>query len=114
MQVAWAVSGAVLTLLAGAGGVYYSLLRPRGYDRWLGRYLLQTGKRRQPAPDSDVHVLLCFADHYEPKAQEVSVATGQARVDHWVREYPRQFARFRDSDGRNPRYSFFFPIEEYA
>ena len=36
-----------------------------------------------------------------------------ARVEYWVREYPRQFERFRDSDGRTPRHSFFFPVEEY-
>ncbi len=28
-------------------------------------------------------------------------------------DFPRQFGRFRDSDGRPPRYTFFFPIEEY-
>jgi hypothetical protein len=82
-------------------------------QRWLGPYLLQARKRRAPEQGADVHVLLCFADHYEPKAEQVSAAAGQARVDHWVREFPRQFARFRDSDGRHPRYSFFFPIEEY-
>jgi hypothetical protein len=108
----WTV-GVVLTLTAAAAVVYFLLLRPRGYDRWLVPYVLQTSRRRAPGLDTDVHVLLCIADHYEPKAQQVSVKAGQARVDHWVREFPKQFARFRDSSGRNPRYSFFFPIEEY-
>ena len=36
-----------------------------------------------------------------------------ARVARWVRDYPQQFAQFRDSDGRPPRHSFFYPIEEY-
>jgi hypothetical protein len=30
-----------------------------------------------------------------------------------VSEYPRLFGRFRDSDGRPPRHTFFFPIDEY-
>jgi hypothetical protein len=109
----WTVAGVVLALVAAGGVAYFALLKPRGYDRWLGPYILQTARRRAPGPDRDVHVLLCLADHYEPKAQQVSIERGQARVDHWVREFPRQFARFRDSSGRNPRHSFFFPIEEY-
>ena len=31
----------------------------------------------------------------------------------WVTDYPRQFGGFRDSDGRKPRHTFFFPAEEY-
>src|SRR5262249_5726274 len=34
-------------------------------------------------------------------------------VTRWVTEYPRQFGDFRDSDGRPPRHSFFYPIEQY-
>jgi len=113
MEMGWLIGAALLTLAIGAAVVYYGLLRPRGYDRWLGAYISQTSKRKAPSPEGDVHVLLCIADHFEPKAQKGNVARGQARVDHWTREYPRQFARFHDSDGGNPRYSFFFPIEEY-
>lgn len=113
MAVGWTVFGVALALTAVAAFVYRRILRPRGYERWLGQYMVQAGKRRAPGTDAEVHVLLCIADHYEPKAGRATVATGQARVDHWVREYPRQFACFRDSDGRPPRYTFFFPIEEY-
>ncbi len=88
-------------------------LRRRGYHRWLGRYLRESGRRRDPRPDEAVHVLLCLADHWEPKADGASPERAWARVRHWVAEYPRQFAGFRDSDGRPPRHTFFFPIEEY-
>lgn len=81
--------------------------------RWLGPYLLSRSRRRPPRPDETVHVLLCITDHYEPKANRATVADGRRRVETWAREYPRQFARFKDSDGRTPRHSFFFPIEEY-
>ena len=30
-----------------------------------------------------------------------------------MRDYPAQFGGFQDSDGRVPRHTFFFPIEEY-
>ena len=39
--------------------------RRRGLHRWLGRYLLETPRRRVPRPDEEVHLLLCLADHYE-------------------------------------------------
>jgi hypothetical protein len=35
------------------------------------------------------------------------------RVNRWVEEYPRLFSSFRDSDGRPPRHTFFYPAEEY-
>src|SRR5262249_50093584 len=56
---------------------------------------------------------LYFADHYEPKAGGADPETARARVAKWVEEYPRRFARFRDSDGRPPRWTFFYPVEEY-
>jgi hypothetical protein len=110
---AWTICVIALALATAATLIYWILLKPRGYDRWLGPYVMGAGKRSSPGPDTDVHVLLCIADHFEPKAQKVSVQAGQDRVDHWVREFPRQFARFQDSSGRNPRHTFFYPIEEY-
>ena len=40
-------------------------------------------------------------------------AQAAARVERWVRDYPRLFGAFRDSDGRPPQHSFFYPQEEY-
>ena len=36
-----------------------------------------------------------------------------ARVQHWLTTYPALYSRFKDSDGRPPQHTFFFPIEEY-
>ncbi len=107
----WILAG--LALLTAAAGFAAWRLRRRGLGRWVVPYLVQTPKRRLPARDEEVHLLLCFADHYEPKAGRPSAEVARARVERWVRDYPRQFARFRDSDGRPPRYTFFYPIEEY-
>ena len=87
--------------------------RARGLDRWIVSYALTSNRRRAPAPDEPVHVLLCIADHFEPQHGKVGPAQAAARVETWVREYPRLFERFRDSDGRPPRHTFFFPIDEY-
>lgn len=88
-------------------------IRRKSMSRWLGPYWRQRNRRRSPSTDDVVHVLICFADHFEPKAGRADMATGLRRVQKWVAEYPRQFGRFRDADGRPPRYSFFFPAEEY-
>ena len=82
-------------------------------DRWLGSYLREFPKRRPPRRDEEVHLLLCVADHYEPKQGRPDPEVSRRRVQRWVRDYARQFGRFRDSDGRTPRHSFFYPVEEY-
>ncbi len=87
--------------------------RRRGLHCWLGPYLAETGRRSLVRPDEEVHLLLCLADHYEPKQNRPATHVSHARVRRWVEDYPRQFARFRDSDGRTPRHTFFYPIEEY-
>jgi hypothetical protein len=109
----WVVPGAVAAGLI----VFVALIawqaRRRNLQRWLPAYWRERGRYRLPTADEEIHVILCMADHYEPKAGKADVATGRRRVAKWVEEFPRQFGRFRDSDGRTPRYSFFFPIEEY-
>src|ERR1043166_9449269 len=99
--------------LAVAFGLVAWQVRRRHMLRWLPTYLRERSRRRPPEPGQDVHLLLCFADHFEPKFGGADKARGMQRVEAWAREFPRQFARFHDSDGRPPRYTFFFPIEEY-
>ncbi|MFO0966529.1 MAG: hypothetical protein U0793_13220 [Gemmataceae bacterium] len=98
--------------LAASAWYAYRLWRRKGL-RWIPPYLFTRSRRRPVSPDEEIHVLLCVTDHYEPKFGAASTDEGRGRVEHWVTEYPRQFARFRDSDGRTPRHSFFFPVEEY-
>jgi hypothetical protein len=89
------------------------LLRKKHLDRWMPTYIGEIAKRKYPSKSEDIHILLCVADHYEPRFGGVSLEQALARVRLWATEYPRQFSRFRDSDGRMPRHSFFFPAEEY-
>jgi hypothetical protein len=60
-----------------------------------------------------VHLLLCIADHYEPGHEGVPPEVARSRVQRWVDEYPKLFGDFRDSDGRPPRHTFFYPMEQY-
>ena len=106
------IPAAVAVLLVGAGlGLAFWQARRRHLNRWLVSYLLQAPKRRRRA--KPVHVLLCIADHYEPKWANALPERARARVARWVRDYPRLFGGLRDSDGRPPRYTFFYPLEEY-
>jgi hypothetical protein len=88
-------------------------MRRRALDRWLVPYVCQAPRRRDPEAGRPVHVLLCVADHYEPKLGQAPPDVARARVARWVRDYPRLFGQFRDSDGRPPRHTFFYPAEEY-
>jgi len=58
-------------------------------------------------------LLLCIADHYEPKLGKATPEQARRRVERWVAEYPRLFRGFRDSDGHSPRHTFFIPQDEY-
>jgi hypothetical protein len=85
----------------------------RGLDRWLLSYLAHTPARRSPRAGERVCLLLCIADHFEPEVGGVSGREADQRVEGWCRLYPQRFAGFRDSDGRPPRHTFFYPLEDY-
>jgi hypothetical protein len=88
------------------------LLR-RGIDPGLALTLLRQSLRRPIVPASGAHILLCVADHFEPMHGHASLRTARERVARWLHDYPQQFAGLRDSDGRAPRHTFFYPREEY-
>lgn len=101
--------------LALAGGMLFLVLalHRRGMLGWVGSYARSHRRRRSPAPGQTIHVLICIADHFEPQNGHVPPDQARARVEAWVQNYPRLFSQFRDSDGRPPRHTFFFPIDEY-
>src|SRR5688572_20087338 len=101
-------TGAVL------GGVSVSWgLRKRGMHRWIVPYMLSVGERQGPRPGQPIHLILAICDHYEPKRGNARMEKARQRVKQWVEEYPRQFSRFRDSDGVPPQHTFFYPADEY-
>lgn len=92
-----------------------SALRRKNLHTWLGDYIGHLARRalvaRSPVTGPR-HVLFALCDHYEPLWGKTSEAIGNARVRAWREQYPA-LARFRDSQGRPPRHSWFFPGEEY-
>ena len=109
----WVVLGVLAALVLVFVGMVTWQIRRRFMHYWLPTYLSERSRYQAPTLDQEIHVILCIADHFEPKAGNASVETGRQRVATWVEQYPKQFGHFRDSDGRPPRYTFFFPIEEY-
>ena len=111
---------ATLALSAAAFGAWQ--VRRRHVHIWLGSYFGQAKRRRSLLRNRSgrpIRVLLCIADHFEPHwsgdgaLPRAPEATADARVEAWTREYPRLLGKFRDSDGRPPRHTFFYPIDQY-
>jgi hypothetical protein len=84
---------------------------PRYSQVWLAGYIRDrlSTLRRQPAK----RLWLLFADHFEPLWNGVDERTGTERVARWATRWPAIAAKFQDSTGRPPRYTFFYPEEEY-
>jgi hypothetical protein len=82
-------------------------------DRWLLTYVREKSKRGRVEAGQPVHVLLCLADHFEPDLGNATPEQADARVRLWVEGYPRLFGNYRDSGGRCPRHTFFYPMEVY-
>lgn len=83
---------------------------PRHAELWLPG-VVRTALRRQAVPLR--HVWLLITDHYEPYWRGADRATAAARVARWSERWPAIAARHADSRGEPPRYSFFYPQEEY-
>jgi hypothetical protein len=82
----------------------------RALDKWLIPFL----RRRAPrsSPNSPVHVLFAICDHFEP-LHDSDHAGARRRIAQWQKLYPPLVASLKDSAGRGPRHTFFYPIEQY-
>jgi hypothetical protein len=86
---------------------------PKNAQLWLPGYLQSRWWAwRNPKP-ARCRVWLLLADHYEPLFQRPTPEVARERVAAWTRAWPQIASRHRDSAGRAPVYTFFFPQEEY-
>jgi hypothetical protein len=87
----------------------------RNSQIWGPSYVKQRLRRiasRSVPPVKRVWVTL--ADHYEPRWNGADLNTGQSRVALWRSAWPEIAIRCKpDTNGNPPRYTFFFPQEEY-
>jgi hypothetical protein len=88
---------------------------PKQLHRWLGGYARhRLDKARHDRARRPRHLLFAFCDHFEPLWGEATREVGQARVRRWLEGYPALASSYRDSHGRPPRHTFFFPGEQYT
>ena len=59
------------------------------------------------------HIFLSICDHFEPLWENASQQIGLKRVKTWYEQYPAVADKYHDSEGCLPKYTFFYPIEEY-
>jgi len=71
---------------------------------WFPAYVEWAVSREAPAEERPVDVMVMFADHFEP-------GMDTAKVRRWLGRYEDLASRHRDSDGRPPRHTWFYPIE---
>ncbi len=126
-MIIWIVAGlAVISVLCGI--VLWVVIKSRNMQYWLGGYFFpnaeQAQQRRQlakfrqqyqqgkEAKPLDVYIAVC--DHYEPEWGKPAKSVSIDKVKRWCDEYPQSFAEFKDSSGRPPQQTFFFPQDEYA
>lgn len=60
------------------------------------------------------HILFCMVDHFEPISAGSTKEQERSRMNMWLDQYPRLAGQHRDSHGRPPQHTWFYPIENYA
>ena len=86
---------------------------PRHAELWLPGLLAdRLARLAQPSPPHQV-VWFTIADHYEPRWGGATLEIARTRVAAWRNAWPAIAARHADAFDRPPRYTFFFPEEEY-
>lgn len=100
----------VIFLIAVFAAVVFKDLREKFMFIWLGPWLRGAWREKSDKP---VHVMFCFVDHYEPQWRHPERSVEDQRVDRWCEDYPKLALQHRDSDGRHPVHTFFYPEEEY-
>jgi hypothetical protein len=82
---------------------------------WGSSYIRQRLRQlTQRATPPTERIWVTIADHFEPRWRCRDLSTAQSRVALWRTAWPAIASRCkRDSLGNAPRYTFFFPGEEY-
>ena len=102
-RTAWVTLGALVILVAYVAA-FSVRIYARGYDIFFRDYVRWLMAPTPPVV-SPTYVFVLFVDHFEPDYDS-------ARVARWGRRYEAFASRHRDSAGRAPRHTFFYPGEQ--
>jgi hypothetical protein len=83
---------------------------PRNAQLWLPVYWKSLTAGNAPPP---ARIWLLIADHFEPLCKPADETVARNRVAKWCQKWPDIARRHCDSGGNPPRYTFFYPEEEY-
>jgi hypothetical protein len=87
---------------------------PRNGQIWLPGYIRSLRRhKRQDRKNPCKRVWVVIADHYEPWSVERKREEPPGVVQRWRASWPQIAARHKDTMGRPPCYTFFFPEEQY-
>ena len=83
---------------------------------WLNSYIFQKIKMiiRKSKTNKPIHIMFCVVDHFEPRVGMVSVEKEIERVDNWIEKYSMTIKNHKDYESNKPKYTFFYPIDEYT
>ena len=96
----------LLFLVSGYMLAFSARVYARKYYVFLPDYLRGAVKGMVAAPAAfPVHVFVLFTDHFEPDYDV-------GKVEDWSRRYAALAARHKDSVGRPPQHTFFYPGEQ--
>jgi hypothetical protein len=88
----------------------------KSLEHWFRSYAAQWPQRQRErklrAAAGAAHVFITICDHFEPY-HHATPEQALERTVRWRDQYPQQTRAFRDSSGRTPRHTFFYPIEQY-
>ncbi len=82
---------------------------------WGPGYVKQCVRRFSAGPQRSLQrIWVAMADHYEPMWGRANLKSARSRVELWRSAWPAIARQCRpDAAGNPPRYTFFFPEEEY-
>ena len=98
----WSIVGVVwLVGMASGIWIYYH----KAMNFWFPAYLKWVISREKlDSKEGPTDIMFLFVDHFEPTKRENLIP--------WLKRFPEIASKYRDSDGYNPRYTWFFPVEQ--
>ncbi len=85
----------------------------RNIHIWLPGYIIRKRTKINASSDTQKHIIFAIADHFEPKWNNATEEQEQDRVSIWMENYPKMALRHKDSDGKCPQHTWFYPYDEF-
>ena len=90
------------------------VVKRKNINIWIFSYFKQIMfKTDCPDPEKPIHIYFAFTDHFEPFTGDACEKTAIERCQKWVSEYPKIAQKYTDTNGKHPKHTFFYPIEQY-